>query len=437
MTISPEKRPSRLIRPLVWALTLSVLASFGLVWLSTFEDPKEQVDRVTRQKISRALEAPMERLTLPDEISISLSAGKPLPLKPTYTIDTEMQAKMEKTLAQYRPDFAAFAAIDASTGKILTLVSYSQKPNQLGHLALRSSYPAASIFKIVTAAAAIDSQKAGPDTTIAFNGGYHTLYRRNVTSLQKNRWMQEMTLREAFAKSVNTVFAKIGIFMLDSREIKQYAKRFRFNEAIASDVPISVGRFVMPPENDWAKAEVASGFNRWITISPLQGAMMAAALANDGVIMEPYLVENLTTSDGVQVYHAEPISASYAITRDSAQSLRSLMRETIAHGTSRKSFRTLVRKKGFPPVEIGGKTGSLTGTSPKGKYDWFVGYTMSARPDRRIAIAALTINEQTWKVKSSVLARTFIESYYGREKAQQRETAQIEKAEKVRLRKAK
>lgn len=59
---------------------------------------------------------------------------------------------------------------------------------------------------------------------------------------------------------------------------------------------------------------------------------------------------------------------------------------------------------------MGGKTGSLTGMSPKGKYDWFMGYASDG--NHKIALCALTINEDTWRVKSSFLARTYIESYF-------------------------
>ena len=402
----------KLTSSLLWGLGISVLGSLFLVWLGSLEDLPEDQKLISRTKIAQALQLPLHSLTFPSEFPLNLAPTENVTVFPAYTIDWEVHSKMDRLLRQYRPDYAAFVAMDAMTGQILSLNSYSAKPNPMGHLALRSTYPAASLFKIVTAAAAIDSQKASPDTVISFNGGYHTLYRRNVTTLKKDRWMREMSMKEAFAKSVNTVFAKIGLFLLDPRDLRQYAKRFRFNDANASDVPFSSGQFIVPSEDNWAMAEVASGFNRWITMSPIQGAMMAAALANDGVIMEPYLIEKLNTADGSILYEAAPLPASYAISKESAEDVRSLMRETVFSGTSRKSFRTLLHKKGFGEIEIGGKTGSLTGTSPRGKYDWFVGYALSENPKRKIAIAALTINEATWKVKSSFLARSFIESYY-------------------------
>jgi cell division protein FtsI/penicillin-binding protein 2 len=92
-----------------------------------------------------------------------------------------------------------------------------------------------------------------------------------------------------------------------------------------------------------------------------------------------------------------------------ASEIRSLMKETVLHGTSRGSFRGFFRKD-FMDFDVGGKTGSLTGFDPKGKYDWFVGYAHSS--GRKIAVAALTIHEKQWRVKSSYLARRAIESYF-------------------------
>ena len=68
-----------------------------------------------------------------------------------------------------------------------------------------------------------------------------------------------------------------------------------------------------------------------------------------------------------------------------------------------------MRKRKFDDVEMGGKTGSLTGTNPKGKCDWFVGYARYGK--HRIAVAALTVNEKKWRVKSSALASEFLAGY--------------------------
>ncbi|MEK7689641.1 MAG: penicillin-binding transpeptidase domain-containing protein, partial [Bdellovibrionota bacterium] len=316
----------------------------------------------------------------------------------------------------------ALVAMDAVTGQILALSSFvgpgadSEDKSRLGNLAVRASFPAASIFKVVTATAAIDRGRMTGNSIIQFTGSNHTLYRGNVLSSKSNRWTRNMKLSDAFAKSVNTVFAKLGVFHLGPQALNEYAERFGFNQAIPADLPVDIGR-VDIPDDAWGIAEVASGFTRDTTMSPVQGAMIAAAIANDGVMMEPYIVQRVRGADemgtqgGGLLYEAIPRQARVTFDPTSAREIRNLMVNTIDRGTSRRSFRGFNRGPARG-VEVGGKTGSLTGYEPFGKYDWFVGYATGR--GRSISIAVMTAHRKYWKVKSSYLARKFIESYYRR-----------------------
>jgi peptidoglycan glycosyltransferase len=330
--------------------------------------------------------------------------------KVNYTFDEELQKEANAMLQKYKPDFGAFVAIDARSGRVLSMASYENGGSDLGNLNLRATFPAASIFKVVTAAAAIDMGKASPNTVIPINGAYHTLYKRNIASMQKNnRWTRYITLREAFAKSVNTFFGKLGLFHIGGSELGIYAQKFQFNRTIAADIPIQVGHTSITEGDDMSIAEAASGFTRDNTMSPIHGALIAAAVANDGIMMEPYLVDSLEDENGLRLYQAQPKVASVPITVDSAREMRILMRETVSAGTSRKTFKRFMKLKKFRTVEVGGKTGSLTGREPRGKYDWFVGYIQVG--DHVVAIASLTINEKFWKVKSSYMAGEFFSAY--------------------------
>ncbi len=363
-----------------------------------------------RPSLSAALAEPLQEGKFPDHLPLSLE-GHLGSVHVNYTIQTKSQEAMEKLLKIYKPDYGAFVALEADTGRILSLCSYTAQPSSLGNLALRSSFPAASLFKIVTATAALEGRSVTPETEITFNGANHTLYRRNVTDSSSNRWTRTMTLKEAFAKSVNTVFAKLGLYKLKGQELEDYAHRFQFNRFIASDLPIQPGQFLIPDKGDWGIAEAASGFNRVVTLSPLQAVMMAASVVNDGVMMSPYIVDSINPVGQPMTLAATKQVAAVTMTPETAAELRQLMQETVESGTSRKSFRTLLKNRKYEGLEIGGKTGSMTGLDPKGKYDWFIGYAKSS-DGKKIAVSALTINEETWKVKSSFLAREFFEQYF-------------------------
>lgn len=365
---------------------------------------------LSKDRVARALYDGRSFFELPNqfELEIDEGAGR-MAVQPTYAFDPSLQKEMESIFRSYTPDYGAFVALDASTGKVLSLVSYTKRGIVKENLALRATFPSASVFKLVTAAAAIEARKYSANTVIPFNGRNHTLYRGQVLRNTITRWTRYITLREAFARSVNTVFGRLGAFTLGATELREYADRFGFNRRIASDVPMQQGSAKIP-DDPFGLAESASGFTRENTMSPLQGALMAAAIANDGVMMEPYVVERLTALDGSQVYQAQPQMAVQAVDPGTAAELRSMMRDTILRGTSQGSFKRFFRKE-FAFVDVGGKTGSLTGTDPRGKYDWFVGYAEGGA--HRIALCALTIHEKYWRVKSSYLARRAIEAYFG------------------------
>jgi cell division protein FtsI/penicillin-binding protein 2 len=167
---------------------------------------------------------------------------------------------------------------------------------------------------------------------------------------------------------------------------------------------------VIPPEKTFELTEAASGFTKHTRMSPVQGAMIAASIINDGAMVVPYMVSSLRDKDGRVVYRGEGLDRGSVMSTASAQKIREMMSETLVTGTSRKTFRNLIRNKKYQQIEMGGKTGHLTGDNPQGRVDWFVGYASDG--DRHIAIAALTVNKKFWTVKSSHLGQTLFKKYF-------------------------
>ena len=378
--------------------------------LFPIRSPASPAPAVTKGLIAQALSDSGVIHPFPAETEILLN-GKLTPVSVQYTFEPEFQEYMEKLFHSYRPDYGAFVAIDATSGRVLSMVSYTHHPAHINlseHLALRATFPAASVFKVVTAAAAIAERNFNGNTVIPFNGSNHTLYRSNILKTNYNRWIRHMTLKEAFARSVNTVFGKIGAYEVGADQLKLYADRFGFNRKIDSDLPIQVSK--APVSDDpWSLAETASGYTPNNTMSPLQGALIGSAVVNNGVMMEPYVVQSIHSTDGQVIYEAEPKVATLAIDSSTAAEVRTLMRETVRQGTSKRSFNRFFHGK-FASLDVGGKTGSLSGTDPKGKYDWFIGF--ADKQHSPIAIAVLTIHDKFWRVRSSYLARKAIEKYF-------------------------
>jgi cell division protein FtsI/penicillin-binding protein 2 len=138
--------------------------------------------------------------------------------------------------------------------------------------------------------------------------------------------------------------------------------------------------------------------------------MIASAIVNNGKVVIPYIVDQITDSDSKVIYTGQTLEKGQIMAEESAIKMRTMMEETVLSGTSRKSFRSLVRSKKFNEVQMGGKTGHLTGDNPKGRTDWFVGYAFDG--ERRLAVATITVNEKFWTVKSSQVAQMLFRKYF-------------------------
>lgn len=326
-----------------------------------------------------------------------------------YTLDQGLQDWATTRLQKYNPDYGVFVALDPDSGKILALATTRRDQQTSASLALRATYPAASTFKLITAAATIEEGLATPETKFSYNGKSTSLYKNQVYNVKKNKWTRNVSLKTAFAKSINPIFGRLGAEKLGPQMLIDYAERFGYNAQFISDFEFDNGRIEINLQDDWEAAESAAGYTRRNTLSPVHGAVIAAAIANGGKLISPSIVESVTNGENEVLYNApDPVSIE-AISEKTARAVQKLMRATITEGTGRKGFRSFKRKK-FSDVVTGGKSGHLRGFNPKGSYDWFIGY--GERDSRKIAYAVLSINKEKWYVKSSKFASEALEFYF-------------------------
>lgn len=330
-------------------------------------------------------------------------------LKVLYTFDHDLQKELDGLLKQYGSDYASVVAMDPATGKVLAMASYEGGTPSHENWALKASFPAASIFKIVTASAAIEKYKVSPDMEMGYTGGNYKLYKRDLFN-ENEKWARSITFKEAFGRSINIFFGKLALKFMHGEDLMTYAQKFYFNKDLLADMPAESGKALLSSADPFHVAEVASGYNNLNTLSPIHGALIASAIINDGEMKSPYIVESLMKADGTPVYKSKILSLDSPISIATSRKLRDLMSETVEHGTSRKSFRELARVKQFSMVEAGGKTGSLNGNHPKGKTDWFVGYARLGT--RMLALSIVTVNKTYWKVKSSYIAQRLIRKHF-------------------------
>ena len=314
-----------------------------------------------------------------------------------------------KQLTRGKPQRIAFVVMEPDTGKIIAMTGYDlNKPET--NPCLESDYPAASIFKIVTAAAAVETLGYDPETQLYFNGNKYTLYKRQVQD-GNNKHAFQISFSSAFAESVNPVFGKIGKNRLGKEKLESYANAFGFNQLIHSELPFISGNFETD-SNEFHLAELGSGYNYDTTISPVFGAMLISAVVNKGQVMMPTLVEQVADSDGRVIYKGEPATYKFAITPKTADTMMQIMQKTITTGTARKSFRGASKDPILSKLIMGGKTGSLHNREHTIKYDWFTGFGKEKNGNKKIAMAIVVGHGQYIGTKSSAYGNMILKQYF-------------------------
>jgi peptidoglycan glycosyltransferase len=321
------------------------------------------------------------------------------------TLDPSLQNYIYRILKSSNTEKAAVVVMDPEDGRILAMVSHRKNEDGGGNLCLDADFPAASLFKIVSAAAAFEKTDYTPNKSVGFQGGAHTLYKQQLKK-KTNRFTTKVKFRQAFAESINPVFGKLGIYALGRGVVLDYAKKFFFNCQIPLNFPLPPSTVDMP-EDRYGLAELTCGFNRDTRISPLHAAMLASAVANKGVVMKPWIVSEISRGTG-PLYHAHASVLGTPIKPDTARNLQILMEDTVRYGTCSKSFLRMRRKKRFRSIDIGAKTGTINDRSERYKYDWIAAYALPKDGSAGISLAVLEVHGKILGTRAREIARAII-----------------------------
>ncbi|TFV45983.1 penicillin-binding transpeptidase domain-containing protein [Blastococcus sp. TF02A_35] len=322
----------------------------------------------------------------------------------------------------------AVVALDPTTGAILGMASTpSYDPAQLSshdpegirtymeqitagdgpdprvNRAIADNYPPGSLFKVIVSAAALEEGYA-PDTVVPapdiMTLPQTTQQLRNFNNSSCSP-SQEQPLIDALTISCNTAFAQLGIDLGEDK-IREKAEAFGLDDE-RMEIPLPVaGSHVGEIESDAALGQTSIG-QRDVRMTVLQAAMVAATVANDGVQMKPYLVDQLLAPDLSVIDETDPEELREPISAQVADQLTEMMTSVVARGSGRAA-----RIQG---MEVAGKTGTAQVREDLPDHNWFMGFAPADDP--KIAVAVFVANGGgTGGDTSAPIARQVMQAYF-------------------------
>ncbi len=302
-------------------------------------------------------------------------------------VDQVLSKKMFTLFDDYDVPEAGVAVVDIRSGEVLTALGY--KDGQLkSELAKEARWPAASVFKIVTASALM-GKGLHSKTNICFNGGFRPITASDLRGTTGNTCA---SMKTSFSRSYNVPFARWSNVFLTRDELTREAHAFGFQRASALGLPKASNGKLEIPIDKVKRGGAAAGFGE-IHLSPLHGALMAAAIGNGGAVRKPVWKAGQATQE-VRVFPSKRAGA-----------LKDMMVATVRSGTARRTF----KEQGKPAMGkhgAGGKTGTL---GHRGRdLSWFVGFAPAENP--RYAVGAYVANRPTWRIRASYVGREALRS---------------------------
>lgn len=379
----------------------------------------------------RGIEASRDRLLSGQSDSLWMDRAKSLftgTQNKGASIETSINPRMQETAYRMLGGMSgSVVAIEPSTGRILAMVSTpSYDPGALtGHdssdasrayqeLARRADnpmlnratsqlYPPGSTFKVVVAAAALESGQYSPDSEIPAGASYTlpgTAYDMTNATAAGDGVNGKISMQDALAYSSNTAFSQLGV-SLGGKTIADQAKKFGYGSTITLDGTNSSGspmRAVaskFPGEQTPDKIALASIGQGDTLATPLQDAMIAAAVANGGKLMQPTLVDRVRSSDLSVISETTPSVYSQTFSADTSQALTQMM-----EGVTTKSYPDLQ----IPGMQVAAKSGTAQiGAGNTSNDGWMIGFAPADKPKVAVAVVVHGISSYGMEIAGPIM----------------------------------
>jgi peptidoglycan glycosyltransferase len=313
----------------------------------------------------------------------------------------------------------AVVAIEPATGRILSMVSSptfdpnlladhdltkvtkayerlnGDKSQPLLNRAIQTTLPPGSTFKLVTAAAAIESGNYDADSLVP--GG--PVFDLPDSSDTVGNWQggscgaNRITLTQALEVSCNVSFLTLAN-ELGADRMRAQAEAFGFNQDYLDDLPLQA-KSRYPADMDRPQTAMSGIGQASVTATPLQMAMVAAGIANNGVVMKPYLVDEIREPDLSSLGATKPTQLSRAVSPQTASELTQMMVSVVDNGTGGNAA--------IPGIDVAGKTGTAQSTPSRPPYAWFVSFAPADNPQVAVAVLVQQSNTEREEIAGGAL----------------------------------
>jgi len=331
-----------------------------------------------------------------DELINQISGGPQPGNNVVLTLDPELQRVAYEGLASSATGRGAVVAVDPNNGEILAMASYpSFDPNNIDQTfpelsrdpdaplinrAVQSLYPPGSTFKVITAAAALE---AGVSPTREFvDDGTYELPGYTVHNFQGKEY-GKVTFTQALVYSINAIFARIGAEIVGAQALAQMAYDFGFDDSYEGfSLPVTASN-LGPPPSEWTQgttAQTAFGQGQ-VSANAFEMALVAATIANDGKMMEPRIVREIRSPDGIILDRPTPSVRHEPLPPETARTLNGMMQKVVTEGE--------LTVAEIPGVEVAGKTGTAE-APPGAPHSWWIAFAPADDPE--IAVCAMVEN---------------------------------------------
>lgn len=354
-------------------------------------------------------------VSIEEKAEVELSERKYQGDRVVTTLNYELQKTAYEQLGSYK---GAIVVLEPSTGKILAMVSKPDfDPNTIEkdwdalvseentstvllNRATQGLYPPGSTFKIITTLAYLRQNK---EAVYSYDCTGELAVNDAIIHCYRNKKHGSLDLEQAFAQSCNASFANIGL-SLNKKAFQKVCDSLLFNQSLPTQLVSSKSSFSLAKDAEEA-AVMQSAIGQGTTlVTPFHMALLTSAIANDGVLMTPYVIDHLENHSGKLVKQYTPDAYGRLLSTEEAAQLRTYMEAVVTSGTGTK-----LKSDDYSAA---GKTGSAEfSSSTNACHSWFVGYAQKDGKEE-IAVAVLVEEAGSGSSVAVPMAKKIFDVYF-------------------------